>query len=447
MSGPRGAAYALVALGTLTGCAPAEDASSIVATSTLAELVPTVVIVEWETPEPSRGHVEFSVVGEERRATPAEAEATRTHSRTLLGLPVGVDVEFTIFDEEGALGAAQTLATGAMPTDWAALTVVGEASWEGFVVLGVAGAMADLVVLDNRGRPVWWWTDVSADDQVIRALPAADRSGMLASFGGTRVGESATIALSDWQAGTQGSVEVPEFTHDFLERGDGGFAALTFAFHDDETGAECISDAVTEFDFGGAYEPIWDTWDAYAGLTQPCDAYIEGWSHANALDWDEASQTYTVGMRNLATLSVVDRAARAELWSLGEYGSVALADPKKGFIGQHQFERLPDGNVLVFDNGASNTKISRVVELSADTESGVAEIVWSYAPAPAVYVYALGDVKRLPNGNTLVDWSTSGRLEEVTPEGETAWQLDAALGAEFGYMHVFDSFYPASPAG
>lgn len=433
-----------LAFGAIIGCEPTEPTEDVVATATLVERVPTVVVVEWETTEPTRGHVEFSVVGEEGRTTPSETEATRSHSRTLLGLPVDAEVEFAPFDESAAVGEVHRITTGSMPADWAALTVVGEASWEGFVVMGVAGAMADLVVLDNRGRPVWWWTDVSADDQVIRAFPAADRTGILASFGGTHVGEFATIALSDWLAGTQRSVVVPEFTHDFVEREDGGFAALTFAIHEDDIGVECISDAVTEFDFDGASEAIWDAWGTYAGRTQPCDAYVEGWTHANALDWDGASQQYTVSMRNLATLSIVDREARTELWSLGEYGSVTLADPKQGFIGQHQFERLPDGNVLVFDNGASNTKISRVVELSADTASGVAEIVWSYAPEPAIYVYALGDVLRLPNGNTLIDWSTSGRLEEVTPAGETVWQLDVALGAEFGYMHVFDSFYESA---
>lgn len=444
---PRGAGLLSIAfVSGLSGCEVVEVDAEVVATAELAEFVPTVVIVSWETAEPSRGHVEFTVVNETPRTTPTELEPTRTHSRTLLGLPIDADVEFTIHDETGALAAAQTITTGTIPRDWSSFTVAGEASWEGFVVMGVFGAMADVVVLDPKGRPVWWWTDASADAQVIRAFPVSDGTGIAASFGGTQLGESPTIAVSDWLAGTQRSVELAEFTHDFVERGDGGFAALTVVIHHDEYTNECVSDGITEFDFEGGTERIWDAWDAYAGRTKACDEYIEGWSHANALDWDEAKGQYTVGLRNLSTLSVIDRATRTEAWSLGEYGSISLSNPDDAFIGQHQFEHLANGNVLLFDNGASNTKQSRVVELSMDAAAGTAEVVWSYTPEPAVYVYALGDVVRLSNGNTLIDWSTSGRLEEVSPNGETVWQLDAALGTEFAYMRVFDSFYPDEPA-
>ncbi len=425
----------------LAGCAAGGSGTAGLPTATLAAFVPTVVEVRWETAERSRGFVEFNVVGEPTRATPPESEATDVHSRLLLGLPIDSEVEFTVFDEAGAVGEAHRITTGTVPNDWASFTTTGEPSWDGFMVLGVAGAMADLMIIDTQGRPVWWATDTSAEAQVIHAFPSADRTGILASFGGTQAGESATIVLTDWSAGTQRSVQVAEFSHDFVERADGGLAALTYVSHVDESGNECLSEGVTEFDFDGTVDLVWDAWDSFAGRTAPCDSYAEGWTHANALDWDEARQRYTIGLRNLATIVTIDRHTGSEVWSVGDYGTIGFADPADAFVWQHQFELLATENVLVFDNGSDHTAASRVVELSLDREAALAETVWSYTPDPALYVYALGDVLRLPNANTLIDWSTAGRVEEVSPDGQTVWQLDVGLGSGFGYMAVFDDFY------
>jgi len=70
--------------------------------------------------------------------------------------------------------------------------------------------------------------------------------------------------------------------------------------------------------------------------------------------------------------------------------------------------------------------------------------VWEFEPDPTLWIYCLGDVSRLPNGNTLITWGTSGRIEEVTPEGETVLQIDLPLGAGFGYTSWSASLAPAS---
>lgn len=425
---------------SLAACGPG-GVDAAFPTATLAEFVPTVVEVRWQTAEPSRGFVQFNVVGEPVRETPLEPAATTEHSRTLLGLPVDSEVEFTVLDEAGPLGEPGRVSTGSVPASWASFSTTGEPSWEGFMAFGVAGAMADLMIVDVQGRPVWWWTDGSAEAEVIRAFPSADGTGMYASVGGTVPGEAGTIVLTDWFAGTQRSVAVDDFSHDFVEREDGGLAALTYVHHDDASGKDCLSEAVTEFDFDGASEHVWDAWDSFSGRTATCDSYIEGWTHANALDWDESRQRYTVGLRNLNTIITFDRATGEEVWSVGDFGSIGFVDPAEAFVWQHQFELLDDDRLLVFDNGSSNASASRVVELSVDAEAGVAETVWSHAPEPALYVYALGDVRRLPSGNTLIDWSTAGRVEEVSPEGETVWRLDVEMGAGFGYLAVFGGFW------
>jgi len=39
--------------------------------------------------------------------------------------------------------------------------------------------------------------------------------------------------------------------------------------------------------------------------------------------------------------------------------------------------------------------------------------------------------------NTLVTWSSSGLVTELSPEGEVVWQMGTDLGTVFGYLeHV-----------
>ena len=55
---------------------------------------------------------------------------------------------------------------------------------------------------------------------------------------------------------------------------------------------------------------------------------------------------------------------------------------------------------------------------------GPAVPAWRYAAQPrsAFYSSIISGAQRLPNGNTLIDEGTSGRLFEVTPNGKTVWE-------------------------
>jgi hypothetical protein len=57
--------------------------------------------------------------------------------------------------------------------------------------------------------------------------------------------------------------------------------------------------------------------------------------------------------------------------------------------------------------------------------------VWSYSGG--LFVYSLGDVWRLPSGNTLVSWGSSGRFELVDPAGVSLWSMSADIGGGFGF--------------
>lgn len=118
--------------------------------------------------------------------------------------------------------------------------------------------------------------------------------------------------------------------------------------------------------------------------------------------------------RNLDTVAVVDprgpdRKPRLRwFWGPGE-----IEWP-------HHPTLVEGGNLLIFDNGTFRGW-SRVIEL--DPVSG--EIVWEYRgdPPESFFTSSRGSAQRLPNGNTLITDSMSGRVFEVTPGGEIVWEF------------------------
>lgn len=104
------------------------------------------------------------------------------------------------------------------------------------------------------------------------------------------------------------------------------------------------------------------------------------------------------------------------------------------WIGQHDPDILPNGNILLFDNFGDYQGPgghTRIIEFDPRDM----RIVWQYAGNAEHPLQSpiRGDQQRLPNGNTLIDESSSGRLVEVTPGGEIAWEFfNPATGGEDG---------------
>jgi hypothetical protein len=115
-----------------------------------------------------------------------------------------------------------------------------------------------------------------------------------------------------------------------------------------------------------------------------------------------------VCFRNVDQIAVLEKDSYRVLWAWGE-GELEWP---------HHPTMLPNGHILIFDNGVKR-KYSRVVELDPIAES----IVWEYVAEPPedFYSFAGGSAQRLPNGNTLICESDNGHIFEVTREGEVVW--------------------------
>jgi hypothetical protein len=115
------------------------------------------------------------------------------------------------------------------------------------------------------------------------------------------------------------------------------------------------------------------------------------------------------------TMVVVDRQNKQVKWDLRDlsYGQ------------QHDVQKLENGNILFFANGAlvqdqGPEAGSRIIEIDASTK----QVVWQYRGTPphSFFSWFLGGVQRLSSGNTLICEGAWGRIFEVTPQGETVWE-------------------------
>ncbi len=84
---------------------------------------------------------------------------------------------------------------------------------------------------------------------------------------------------------------------------------------------------------------------------------------------------------------------------------------------------LPDGSLLLFDNGTFRTGESVTYSHAIEVDRPTRAITWQYRDAPPENFFTpfMGSAQRLPNGNTLVTESAFGRIFEVTRDGEVPW--------------------------
>jgi hypothetical protein len=116
-----------------------------------------------------------------------------------------------------------------------------------------------------------------------------------------------------------------------------------------------------------------------------------------------------VSLRHQDAVVVLDPQKRRLVWSWG-HGTLS---------GPHDASVLPDGHLLIFDNGLARGW-SRVVELDPVR----AEVTWSWRAAPPerFFTAGRGSAQRLANGNTLLCESERGRVLEITGAGEIVWE-------------------------
>jgi len=207
---------------------------------------------------------------------------------------------------------------------------------------------------------------------------------------------------------------------------------------------QLLADVVLDIDGAGKVVHEWRSWehlDVDDDVICPIDHRLE-WTHANSLrttpdgDW-------LISFRRTSTVAAIDPKTGAFRWKW------------KGLTAhQHDAKILPNGNLLLFDNGChrlDGPDYSRALEF----DRVKSEIVWEYHDEPAFHFYSLmaGCADRLPNGNTLICDSAVGRFFEVTPAKEIVWEYvnpfyanNPRLGGQINIVFRAHRHMPDEPA-
>jgi hypothetical protein len=134
---------------------------------------------------------------------------------------------------------------------------------------------------------------------------------------------------------------------------------------------------------------------------------IEDWTHANSLAFGPEGNI-VMSIRHLNQIIAISPDLASVPWRLGGPGSdFSFPDPSDQFYHQHTATQLPNGNILLFDNGdlrpeAEGGQYSRALELELDFETMEARKVWEYRHSPDLYADCCSSAERLPNGNTVL---------------------------------------------
>jgi hypothetical protein len=417
----------------------------------VAEVSPqisTVINVSWKTNEDAIGYVEYGATEALGLTTPLEETATREHRVSLLGLASDTLYYYRVVTWDGddaARSGLSSLRTGDLPIGLPPLTHSGEGH-DQFTLVPILGATTAVTILDQKGEIVWYHTDDRELD-FYRARLSRDGTSVIynaASVSGDPSDDSELVRVS-LDGSSTSSISVPLLAHDFVELEDGTLSAIVVEYRDFE-GQPLRGDKIVEIAPDGTQTTVWSAWNCFDPAVLKGDEPAQGWTFANALDYDPGEDVYYVGMKNFSSIAKVNRASGACEWVLGLFGSTfEFAGGSARFLHQHQFQ-VRGNRIVILDNEGSPGNESRVLEFELDFEARVATEVWSYVASPSVYTFVLGEPIRFDDGGTFVNWSAAGQMERLTAAGEVSWKVNTGAGYVFGFNTLAPSLYPPRSA-
>jgi hypothetical protein len=175
----------------------------------------------------------------------------------------------------------------------------------------------------------------------------------------------------------------------------------------------------------------WRSWDHFqitdindtTGLTGAGINYC----HGNALEVD-TDGNIMISSRNMDEITKIDVSTGNIIWRMGgKNNQFTFPNDADQFCYQHDIRRIANGNVTLFANGNCYTPpISRAKEYQLDEVNKIATLVWSYSHPTNLYARAMGNVQRLPGGQTHINWGMvfgEPAITEVTPDSIITYEI------------------------
>ena len=383
------------------------------------------------------------------------------------------------------LGLTHDNAHGVLPADFPGLTTTYDPAKvaEGSLFLAVytqtPGIGQYLMILENDGTPVWYLKVDTLKIYDFKPLPngfihyAPFLEKLTFAGGGTVTHEILDASYNPRESIQAGNAFLAE-SHDFQLLPNGHVLLMGYYITEVDMSkqvpggypnAVVAGTVLQELDTQRNVVFQWKSWDyetfEHHFSTLQDDSRVKKFAvnahHVNVMDLDTDGhilvQTPQPGGNLDATsgyIKKINRQTGEVMWQIGgrdnqfTFVGVSEADGMQAFSG-HNFNRLPNGNVLMYDNGARDfTRPSRAWEFELDEFNKVATYVWDYAPTEMTVGFQCGSAQRQENGNTLIGWGGLRQIPactEVTPDGQVAFEL-VFDNARVGSYRAFRSVWP-----
>ncbi|MFQ6132116.1 MAG: aryl-sulfate sulfotransferase [Armatimonadota bacterium] len=279
-------------------------------------------------------------------------------------------------------------------------------------------------LIDTTGREVHAWSYLQGETwHYAEMLPNGHLLAIIKEVEDECPG---MIVELDWGSQLVWKADVPAH-HDLDRLASGNTLAVCREYVTDERlrAGTLKSDYLVEMTPDG--QAVWE-WHAHEHVGEiaelvPVELPLEhrDWAHTNTVEslppnaaakQDARFKPGNVlfSARNIDTIGVVEKDSGQVVWAWGP----GVLDR------QHMPTMLPDGHILVYDNGTGRG-YTRILEMDPLT----GEVLWEYSADPPASFFSptRGSNQRLPNGNTFIAESDNGRLFEVTSDGEVVWEF------------------------
>jgi hypothetical protein len=404
----------------------ASGSCTFTVTPKLSEVIESVGVIDWTVDRSAltSATIEFGL--DTTYGMTAPVDLTETNYRTLLlGMKYERDYHYRIVAKtatETCTSGDYTIKTGLLPNGLPTPMVMTPQPTKlqgGFAITARwgMGTKGPSFILDQDSDFVW---TLDAKDDVIRTRMSYDGKYMwirnTAQTNGTGVVRRVKMDGTD-----EVEFELPNTTHDLAVIPDGHLGLIGHA-----------SDGCDEIlDFNPADESL-------VSLFNAKEAHGQSMCHVNYLAYFDSDKSFVFSDFNASTLIKITRTGEL-VWVLNGTGSTISGTD---WAHQHGTHVLAPDRLLVFSNG-DNSQESLALEFKLDLTAKTAMETWRYEGHFETGFG--GDIQRLPNGNTLVTYSSSGVIHEVDAQSMLVQEHKWGIGNTVSYVEKRPTLYGGPP--
>lgn len=406
-----------------------------------SEHIATVAIVTFTTDlgAVDEGYIEFGP--DTSYGSNAALDTSAASYRTaILGMAPATEYHYRIVARSGGKRCRsedQVIVTGPAPEDLPLPSVRVSATGRvapGYLVTsaqatGASGVGYYIVIYNHLGQPVWWYKS-SIGGIVTRAKLSWDGQYIYGRDGNPSARSGGQVVRIAIDGSHEESLTVDTGHHDLAVTPDDGVLFLV-------GGGKDACGRIQKWSPNDVVRDVYDLRDAFGDTFKPGSDPC----HCNSIHYNTGDASITVSCL-MQNAYVKLRDSGELLWVLGGNNGQSHFSGDVAWDRQHGHEMLSPDRLLFLNNnggGDSKSESSLAVELALDLETKTATRVWEYDGGEVTQT--LGDVQRLPNGNTLVAYCNAGVLHEVDAEKQLVQSW--TFGNGVGYADYRHSLYGA----